>query len=163
MVDTGLDTMTGGRIKRVQKFIGEHTFMLTYGDGVCDININKLLSFHKKMNKTVTITAVTLGQSKGILDIGLDNEIKSFREKSEDDDSRINGGYMVLEPAIFDYLEDDKTIFERAPLNILAKEGQLCAYNHDGFWQCMDTKREMEKLEELWMSGQAPWKKWNDN
>ena len=163
VVDTGLDTMTGGRIKRVQKFIGEHTFMLTYGDGVCDININKLLSFNKKMNKTVTITAVTLGQSKGILDIGLDNEIKSFREKSEDDDSRINGGYMVLEPAIFDYLEDDKTIFERAPLNILAKEGQLCAYNHDGFWQCMDTKREMEKLEELWMSGQAPWKKWNDN
>lgn len=162
VVDTGLDTMTGGRIKRIKKYIGDEAFMLTYGDGVCDINLDKLLKFHKEMGKIATITAVTQEQSKGILDINGSCMIQSFREKSDEDDSRINGGYMVLEPAIFEYLQDDTTIFERAPLQKLAQEGQLCAYIYDGFWQCMDTKREKEKLELLWASGKAPWKSWED-
>lgn len=161
VVDTGLNTMTGGRIKRVQKYIGNRTFMLTYGDGVCDVDINRLIEFHKTNGKTVTITSVTLEQNKGVLDIR-DNLIQSFREKSSLDHVRINGGYMVLEPCVFDYLENDSSIFEREPMNRLAEEGELAAYRHDGFWQCMDTKREMERLEKFWESGRAPWKTWDD-
>jgi len=162
IVDTGLNTMTGGRIKRIKDYVGDETFMLTYGDGVCDININELLEFHKSHGKVATITAIQLGQRFGILDIEDDNTISSFREKSDDDSARINGGYMVLEPEVFNYLEDDTTVFEQGPMKQMAADGQLVAYQYDGYWQCMDTKREMDKLNELIDSGKAPWMKWNN-
>lgn len=162
LVDTGLNTMTGGRVKRVKDYIGDETFMLTYGDGVSDVNINKLLEFHKKHGKIATLTAVNVGQRFGVLDIDHESEeIRAFREKSQSDGSRINAGYMVLQPEIFNYIEGDNTVFEKEPLEAVAKLGQLCAYKHDGFWQCMDTQREKEKLEKLWASGNAPWKVWD--
>lgn len=161
VVDTGLDTMTGGRIKRIQNYIGKDRFMLTYGDGVSDVDILKLIDFHNKMGKIATITSVTLEQNKGVLDVK-DNLIKSFREKNNMDNARINGGYMVLEPDIFSYIEGDETVFERTPMSRLAEEGQLAAYRHDGFWQCMDTKREMDDLEKHWSGGCAPWKVWEE-
>lgn len=160
LVDTGLNTMTGGRVKRIQKYIGEETFMLTYGDGVCDININKLVEFHKSHGKIATMTAINVGQRFGVLDIDKDNAIQAFREKQKDDGSVINGGFMVLEPKIFNYIEGDRTIFEKEPLETIARQGELKAYKYDGFWQCMDTQRDKHQLEELWASGQAPWKKW---
>lgn len=160
IVDTGLNTMTGGRIKRIQQYIGNETFMMTYGDGVCDVNINKLLDFHKDSGKIATLTAVQLQQSKGILNIAEDNTVRSFREKSAMDSAPINAGFMVLEPKIFEYLENDSTVFEKKPLENLAKEGQLVSYIHNGFWQCMDTKREKDELEEMWNTGDAPWKLW---
>lgn len=160
VVDTGLHTMTGGRIKRIQEYIGEETFMMTYGDGVCDVNINSLEEYHKAHGKIATLTAVLLEQSKGILNIGGNNAVQSFREKSSLDSSPINAGYMVLEPEIFNYLSGDDCIFERKPLEVLAAEGQLMSYLHKGFWQCMDTKREKDELEALWESGKAPWKVW---
>lgn len=160
VVDTGLDTMTGGRIRRIKKYVENETFMLTYGDGVCDVNMDKLLAFHKRKGKTVTITSVTMEQNKGVLDIADNDLIKSFREKSSDDNTRINGGYMVLEPSVFNYLKDDGTVFEKEPMEMLAKEGELAAYRHDGFWQCMDTKREMEKLESMIQGKCAPWIRW---
>ena len=160
VVDTGLDTMTGGRIKRIQPYVAGETFMMTYGDGVSDVNIRKLVEFHKKTGKICTITSVIIEQLKGILDISESDDIKSFREKSSVDSARINGGYMVLEPEIFNYLKDDTTVFEKEPMEKLAADGQLKAYRHDGFWQCMDTKREMEKLEDLLQKGKAPWKIW---
>ena len=160
LVDTGLNTMTGGRVKRVQKYIGDEPFMLTYGDAVSDIDINALLQFHQSHGKIATITAVTVGQRFGVLDINDEGTIEKFREKSVDDGSRINAGFMVLQPEIFKYLDDDRTVFEKKPLETVAAMCELKAYKHNGFWQCMDTKREMEKLEELWASGQAPWKVW---
>ena len=160
VVDTGLATMTGGRIKRIRDYVGDHTFMLTYGDGVCDVDLNRLLEFHRKMGKTATVTSVMAEQSKGVLHVE-GHLIRSFREKSSLDNARINGGYMVLEPAVFDYIEGDNTVFERGPMDRLAAEGQLAAFRHDGFWQCMDTKREMEKLGNLIQKNQAPWVKWN--
>ena len=162
LVDTGLNTMTGGRVKRIQPFIGQEPFMLTYGDGVCNVDLNALLEFHKKHGKIATITTVSLAQMKGVLDIGADHMVRSFREKKEADASLINGGFMVMNPEIFNYLEDDSTVFEQEPLQRLAAEGQLMGYHHDGFWQCMDTQREMKKLEELWQSGKAPWKVWRN-
>ncbi len=162
LVDTGLNTMTGGRIKRVRRYVGNETFMMTYGDGVADIDMNELLAFHRDHGKTATLTAVSLEQRFGVLDIGEDGTISSFREKKRKDSNRVNVGYMVLEPAIFDYIEGDSTVFEKSPLERLAAEGQIAAYRHDGYWQCMDTKREMDKLNELWASGQAPWKVWQD-
>lgn len=162
LVDTGLDTMTGGRIKRVQKYIGDETFMLTYGDGVCAVNIQELLEFHKSHGKIATLTAVSLGQRFGVLNVLEDGMIDSFREKSNDDGSRINGGYMVLEPAIFDYIEGDETAFEKEPLETIAAKGELKAYLYDGYWQCMDTKREMDWLNDLWNTGKAPWKCWDN-
>ncbi len=162
LVDTGLNTMTGGRVKRVQPYIGEETFMLTYGDGVCDVDLHALLKFHRSHGRTATITAVSIAQMKGILDISQDGQVRSFREKKEMDSSMVNGGFMVLNPEIFGYLRDDTTVFEQEPMQRLAKEGQLMSYHHSGFWQCMDTQREMKKLEELWQSGQAPWKIWNN-
>lgn len=162
VVDTGLNTMTGGRIKRIQPYVGNEPFLMTYGDGVCDVDINKLIEFHKSHGKIATLTAVMLEQQKGILDIGGDNAVKSFREKSVTDGAPINAGYMVLEPQIFDYLEGDKTVFEREPLEKLAEEGQLMSYMHKGFWQCMDNKREMDMLEKLLAAGKAPWKVWAD-
>lgn len=160
LVDTGLDTMTGGRIKRIQKYIGDETFMLTYGDGVSDIDMNKLLAFHKSHGKLLTLTAVNVEQRFGVLDVTSDNSIKSFREKSMSDSSRINAGYMVCEPGVFDYINGDETVFEKEPLEAIAAAGQLMAYKHDGFWQYMDTKRDKEKLDELWKTGKAPWKTW---
>lgn len=160
IVDTGLNTMTGGRIKRIQSYIGNETFMMTYGDGVCDVDISKLVEFHKNNGKIATLTAVQLQQSKGILNIAEDNTVRSFREKSSMDSAPINAGFMVLEPKIFDYLENDATVFEKKPLESLAKEGQLVSYIHNGFWQCMDTKREKDALEKMWNTGDAPWKLW---
>lgn len=160
VVDTGLHTMTGGRIKRIQKYVGNEPFMMTYGDGVCDVNIKALLDFHKDHGKIATLTAVTLEQQKGILDIGEDNTVKAFREKSWLDGAPINAGYMVLEPKIFDYIADDNTVFEKEPLEKLAKEGELMSYMHRGFWQCMDNKREMDMLEKFIKTNTAPWIKW---
>lgn len=162
VVDTGLNTMTGGRIKRIQKYVGNEPFMLTYGDGVCDVNIRKLVEFHKSHGKLATLTAVKLQQSKGILDIGGDNAVRAFREKSVRDSAPINAGFMVLGPQVFDYLDGDDCIFEQVPLTRLAEEGQLMSYQHTGFWQCMDTEREKKELEKLWTTGHAPWKVWDD-
>lgn len=162
VVDTGLNTMTGGRIKRVQPYIGKEPFMMTYGDGVCDVDIGGLVKFHQSHGKIATLTAVMLEQQKGVLDIGGDNAVHSFREKRADDGAPINAGFMVLEPEIFDYIEGDGTVFERGPLENLAAKGELMSYMHRGYWQCMDTKREMDMLENLWQSGHAPWKVWED-
>lgn len=162
IVDTGLNTMTGGRIKRIQPYVGDEPFMMTYGDGVCDVNIQELLKYHQSHGKIATLTAVMLEQQKGILDIGGDNAVKSFREKNIADGSPINAGYMVLNPEIFDYIEGDATVFERDSLEHLANEGELMSYMHKGFWQCMDNVREMEMLEKLLATGNAPWKKWED-
>lgn len=161
LVDTGLNTMTGGRIKRIKEFITEDKFFMTYGDGVSDVNIDKLLQFHETHGKIATLTAVGVNQRFGILQMNQQNDIISFREKSLDDGDHINGGYMVLNTQIFEYLKDDTTVFEKGPLEQLAKEGELKAFNHNGFWQCMDTKREMERLEEMWEKNQAPWKVWD--
>lgn len=160
VVDTGLNTMTGGRIKRIQKYVGDEPFMLTYGDGVCDVDIQKLVDFHKSHGKLATLTAVKLQQSKGVLDIGGDNAVRAFREKSVRDSASINAGFMVLDPKVFDYLNGDECIFEQEPLMKLAQEGQLMSYRHTGFWQCMDTEREKKELEKLWETGHAPWKVW---
>ena len=160
LVDTGLDTMTGGRVKRVKEYIGNETFMLTYGDGVSDINIDELLKFHRDHGKMATMTAVNVGQRFGVLEIHEDDHISSFREKDMGDGSRINAGYMVLEPAILDFIKGDHTVLEKEPMEKAAVQGELMAFKHDGYWQCMDTKREMDKLEELWESGKAPWKSW---
>ena len=161
IVDTGLNTMTGGRIKRISRYTGGEPFLLTYGDGLTDLNIQHLVEFHRSHGKTATLTAVHMEQRFGVLDIDRqDMTVSAFREKSQSDGSRINAGYMVLQPEIFDYIEDDSTVFEQAPLRTLAARGQLKAYKHNGFWQCMDTKRELEKLEEMWAGGSAPWKVW---
>lgn len=161
VVDTGLNTMTGGRIKRIEPYVKRETFMMTYGDGVCNVDLDALVKFHKSHGKTATITTVNIGQVKGVLDIDQDNNITSFREKDDSDGSLINGGFMVLNPEIFQYLDGDETVFEQGPMQRLAAEGQLKSFYHDGFWQCMDTQREMKKLEELWQSGKAPWKIWD--
>lgn len=160
VVDTGYNTMTGGRIKRIQKYIGNESFFMTYGDGVCDVNINKLLNFHQSHGKLATLTAVKLAQDKGVLNIGGDNAVKSFREKNLSDGAPINAGYMVLQPEVFDLIDGDETVFERKPLETLAKDGQLMSYIHEGFWQCMDNIRERDMLEKLLKDGKAPWKKW---
>lgn len=162
IVDTGLNTMTGGRIKRVQKYIGNETFMLTYGDAVCDVNILNLFEFHKEHGKKATLTAVLQEQAKGVLDIKRDGTVHSFREKKEADGVPINAGYMVLEPEIFDLISGDEVSFESGPLEQLVSEGELMSYVHRGFWQCMDTMREKELLEKLWFDKVAPWKKWED-
>lgn len=159
LIDTGLDTMTGGRIKRVQKYIGEETFMMTYGDAVSDIDLADLYEFHKKHGRKATLTSVEVNQRFGVLDLNED-EVRSFSEKENISGARINAGYMVLEPEVFNYLDGDSTVFERQPLMKLANEGQLMAYRHNGFWQCMDTKREKDALEKMWESGTAPWKTW---
>ena len=161
VVDTGLNTMTGGRIKRIKKYVNNEPFLMTYGDAVCDVNIKELVDFHKKHGKIATLTAVLREPEKGILDIGGDNAVKSFREKSIKDSAPINAGYMVLEPEIFNYLENDSTVFEKEPLEKLVIKGELMSYMHRGFWQCMDNIREKERLEKYLKTGQAPWKKWN--
>lgn len=160
VIDTGLHTMTGGRIKRIKEYVENQEFLMTYGDAVCDVNINKLIEYHQQHGKIATLTAVMEDQSKGVLDIGGDNAVKSFREKKQSDGAPINAGYMVLKPAIFDYIIDDSTVFEKEPLEQVASEGQLMSYMHRGFWQCMDNIREKEMLEKLLSNGRAPWKKW---
>lgn len=160
IVDTGYNTLTGGRIKRIQKYIGNEPFLMTYGDAVCDVEINKLVDFHKSHGKLATLTAVIQAQDKGILDIDENNSVHSFREKDTMDGSPINAGYMVLQPEIFEYIDGDKTIFEKGPLVKLASEGQLMSYTHRGFWQCMDNIREKNLLETLLAENKAPWKKW---
>lgn len=162
IVDTGLETMTGGRIKRVQPYIGNEPFMMTYGDGVCDVNVQELVKFHQSHGKIATLTAVQLDQSKGVLNIGPDNAVRSFREKYAQDSSPINAGFMVLGPEIFNYLDGDDCIFERGPMEKLAEEGQLMSYVHKGFWQCMDTSREHDILEKLLKADKAPWKLWEN-
>ena len=162
VVDTGLYTMTGGRIKRIQPYIGDEPFLLTYGDGVCDVDIKKLVEFHRSHGKIATLTAVLQEQQKGVLSIGGDNAVRSFREKNANDGALINAGYMVLEPAVFDLLDGDKCVFEQKPLRTLAEHGELMSYTHKGFWQCMDNVREKEMLEEFYKAGKAPWKKWED-
>mgnify|MGYP000912402976 CR=1 FL=1 len=162
VVDTGLNTMTGGRIKRVQEYIGNETFMMTYGDGVCDINFNELLKFHRAHGKLATLTAIQPVGRFGTLEIQPDHTISHFAEKKKEDGGWINGGFMVLEPQVLDLIEGDATIFEKQPLERLSLTGQLVAYSHDGFWQCMDTMRDKMLLDELLEEGKAPWKVWAD-
>ena len=160
VVDTGLYTMTGGRVKRIQKYVGNETFMLTYGDGVCDVNIRDLEKYHRDHRKQVTITAVQPGGKFGAMEIHDGDIIKSFAEKRKEDGGWVNGGYMVLEPSIFDRIAGDKTTLEREPLESVAEEGEMIAYKHYGFWQCMDTLRDKNYLESLWVKGQIPWMPW---
>jgi glucose-1-phosphate cytidylyltransferase len=160
VVDTGINTMTGGRIRRIRKYTGNNTFYLTYGDAVSDVDINKLTEFHRSHNCCVTLTTVSISQQKGVLDIDNTGTITSFREKQDADDSVINGGFMVVNPQIYDYLYDDTTILEKLPMSQLAAKGELKSYYHNGFWQCVDTKREKDKLEKMWAENHAPWKVW---
>ena len=160
VVDTGLNTMTGGRIKRIQPYVGNETFLMTYGDGVCDVDINALIAFHKSHGKIATMTTVIQEQAKGVIDIGPDYAVKSFREKSSVDGVPINAGFMVFEPKIFDYISGDDTILERDPMTKLAADGELMSYMHKGFWQCMDTIVEKNKLDKMIEAKNAPWIKW---
>lgn len=160
IVDTGLNTMTGGRVKRVKPYLDNEPFFLTYGDGVSDVNIEKLLNFHKMHGKMVTMSAYNAGQRFGVLDIDSNGHINEFREKTKGDGNLINIGFMVCQPEFIDYIRDDSTVLEKEPLETVAKDHQLMAYKHEGFWQCMDTVREKEQLEGLWSSGKAPWKVW---
>lgn len=159
LVDTGLNTMTGGRIKRVKRYIEDEPFMMTYGDGVSDIDLNKLLAFHKKHGKLATISSVRPESRFGILNIQ-DGQVIEFREKDIHDSAWINCGFMVLQPEVLDEIDGDSTIFEKEPLKRLATKGQLMAYQHYGFWQCMDTMRDRERLEKMWESNTAKWKVW---
>ena len=159
VINTGYNTMTGGRIKRIQRYVGNEPFLMTYGDGVCDVEIDKLIEYHKSHGKFATLTAVKMAQDKGVLYIE-GGSVKSFREKNMADGAPINAGYMVLEPRIFDYLTDDTCVFEKVALTKLAEEGQLMSYIHTGFWQCMDNIREKNMLDKLLQTGKAPWKRW---
>lgn len=160
MIDTGLNTMTGGRIKRIQPYVGNEPFMLTYGDGVSNVDLNALVRFHQEHGKIATMTAVNVGQQFGVLEIDKDGTINKFREKNDSDGGVINAGYMVLNPEIFDYIDGDDTVFEKKPLETVAAEGRLKAYMHKGFWKCMDTQRDKEQLEKMIASGEAPWMVW---
>ena len=162
VVDTGLNTMTGGRIKLVQKYIGDEPFLLTYGDGVCDVNINEVVRFHKQGNCIATLTSVQQKQQKGVLEIGRNNSVRAFREKATEDGALINAGYMVLEPEVFRYIDNYRTVLETDVLGKLAKEGQLRSYRHKGFWQCMDNIYEKKILEQMWDNDEAPWKVWKE-
>lgn len=162
VVDTGLDTMTGGRIKRIQKYVGDETFLMTYGDGVCDVDIKDVVKFHRNHQKLAMLTTVLQDQTKGVLSVGTNGVVRSFREKHMRDGMPINTGYMVLEPQVFSYIDGDAESFEQEPLERLAEQGELMSYMHKGFWQCMDTKLEHDRLERLWARGVAPWKKWED-
>lgn len=159
VVDTGYNTMTGGRIKRIQEYVGNEPFLLTYGDAVCDVDLNKVIEYHKSHGKLATLTAVIQQQEKGVLDIEA-GAVKSFREKNTSDGAPINAGFMVLEPGIFDYLTDDTCVFEKVALTQLAVEGELMSYIHKGFWQCMDNVQERNKLEKLLAENKATWKRW---
>ncbi|MEY3417285.1 MAG: hypothetical protein RL711_554 [Bacteroidota bacterium] len=160
LIDTGLNTFTGGRIKRAAKYIGNEPFLLTYGDGVCDVNIADTVKFHQAHGKLITMTAIQPEGRFGALGIENDATIHSFLEKPKGDNAWINGGFFVCQPEVVNYIDGDPTIFEKEPLEKLASEGNLKAYKHNGFWQCMDTLRDKNKLEELWETGTPPWKNW---
>ena len=160
LVDTGADSMTGGRVKRVAPYLGNETFMLTYGDGVADVNIAELLAFHRRHGRAATITSTQPSGRFGALNMTDESLVTSFQEKPAGDGSWINGGFFVLEPGVLDRIADDSTVFEKEPLESLARDGQLAAYKHNGFWQPMDTLRDKTHLEELWAGGKAPWKLW---
>ncbi|MBO9541908.1 glucose-1-phosphate cytidylyltransferase [bacterium] len=162
LVDTGIDTMTGGRVKRIQPYIGDEPFMLTYGDGVANVDLHALVAFHQAQGKHCTITAVQPPGRFGALDLDPTGCVQSFQEKPAGDGSWINGGFFVMQPEVFDYIEDDTTILERAPLEGLTQAGQLAAFRHHGFWQPMDTLRDKQHLESLWNEGGAPWKRWDE-
>jgi glucose-1-phosphate cytidylyltransferase len=158
-VDTGLNTQVGGRVKRLAEFIGKQPFMLTYGDGVANLDLKDLLAFHRDQGKLATVTAVRPPARFGNLTLSGDL-VSRFEEKPQGGEGWINGGYFVLEPGIVDYITGDETVFEHEPLEELARQGQLSAYQHEGFWQCLDTVRDMRMLEYLWQNDQAPWKVW---
>lgn len=160
LLDTGLNTFTGGRIKRARNYIGDDDFLLTYGDGLSDVDISKTVEFHKNHGKIITMTAVKPAGRYGALDITADNSISSFKEKPKGDGAWINGGFFVCKSEAINYIDDDSTIFEKKPLTNLALEGQLMSFKHNGFWECMDTLRDKNNLCDLWDSGAAPWKKW---
>ena len=162
LVDTGLNTMTGGRIQRIEKYAGNETFLLTYGDGVADVNIKKLIDFHKKSARKATVTAVQPLGRFGSIVIGPGGGALSFQEKPQGGGAWISGGFFVLEPEVFKYIRDDASMWERQPLETLTRERQLSVYRHTGFWKCMDTLRDKQELENLWQSGKAPWKVWKD-
>ena len=162
VADTGLNTMTGGRIKRIKKYLDDEPFLMTYGDGLSDVDISAMVDFHKSHGKLATLTVVNAGQRFGIIKMGSESSISSFREKKDSDGNPINGGFMVLDPKVLDYIEDDSTVFEKYPLEQLAKDKQLMGFKHEGFWQCMDMQKDKENLEKIWNSGEAPWKRWED-
>lgn len=161
LLETGIDTMTGGRVKKAQKYIGNETFFLTYGDGLSDVNIEELLKFHRGHGKKMSMTAIQPEGRFGALEITENNNVSKFLEKPKGDGSWINGGFFVCEPSVLDYITDDTTILERDPLERLAKEGDLFSYKHDGFWKCMDTLRDKNQLNEMWTSNKAKWKNWS--
>lgn len=160
LVNTGLETMTGGRVKLIQSYVGNEPFMLTYGDGVSDVNIGELVDYHRVHGKLATVTSIQPGGRFGALDLSEGNRVQGFQEKPKGDGAWINAGFFVMEPRIFDYIDDDNTILEREPMENLAKNGELVAYKHYGFWQPMDSLRDKNQLEELWKTGKAPWKLW---
>ena len=160
IVDTGLNTQTGGRIKRIKDYIGNEDFMVTYGDAVCDINPQDVINFHRKHGKIGTMTMYNFGQNKGVVETDKDGIIQAFREKSDFDGDLINIGYLVFKAKIFDYIEGDNTIFEKDPFNVLVQEKELMGFVHRGYWQCMDTLREKQQIENLWNSNKAPWRVW---
>jgi len=158
LIETGSKSMTGGRVKRMQKFIGDKTFLLTYGDAVSDVNIDELISFHKNHGKMVTVTAVRPAARFGELNIDDNNQVTLFKEKPQITKGWINGGFFVIEPEFFDLIDGDQTILEKSPMEKASKMGQLMSYKHEGFWQCMDTKRDKDLLENIWVSNSVPWK-----
>lgn len=160
LVNTGIETMTGGRVKRIQPYIGNEPFLLTYGDGVSDVNISDVVSYHSAHGKLATVTSTQPVGRFGALDIDKDNRVLGFQEKPRGDGYWINAGFFVMQPEVFDFIEGDSTVFEQGPLENLAKGGHLVSYKHNGFWQPMDTMRDKNHLEELWDSGKAPWKNW---
>lgn len=162
VVDTGLETETGGRIRRVKDYIGNETFMLTYGDAVGDINITDLLRFHRSHRKTGTVSTYNFKQNKGVVQIGKNGMVEAFREKSDIDGDLINIGFMVFEPQVINYISDDSTSFEDEPMNMLVNRNELFGYVHNGYWQCMDTLREKQQIEKLWSTDRAPWKVWDN-
>ena len=161
LVDTGLETMTGGRLIRIKKYLGNETFMFTYGDGVSDVNISKLVEFHKKNKMAATLMTIQTTGRFGVLDLDSQAKVTSFLEKPKGESGWISGGFFVLEPVVFDFIKDgDASVWERRPLEDLATQGRLCAYKHTGFWSCMDTLRDKFELDQIWQSGKAPWKVW---
>ena len=161
IVDTGLNTQTGGRVKRIREYLGNETFMLTYGDGVADVNISALLEYHRSHGKIGTMSMYNFGMNKGVVELGDNGEIKAFREKSEADDDLINIGFMGFEPEILDLIDGDESPLAKKPMERLVAKNELMGFVHRGYWQCMDTLREKNQIETLWDSGKAPWKIWN--
>ena len=160
LVDTGQQTQTGGRIRRIKKYVGDDPFLLTYGDGLSNVDLNSLLNYHKESNCTVTISAIQPGGRFGVLDFNERGDVSGFREKSQEDGGWINAGFMVMEPGVFDYLDSDVCVLENEPFRKLSQEGKMSAYRHHGYWQCMDTQRDRGFLELRWQNNNAPWKVW---